>query len=126
MSLVSCGNEAEIETEVRYSVYENDGIDTVSFYMTSDINADGEWEYEIGDSDLFEIFHTSEETNEIGNFFNKTEASYKTLVLKPLSEGKTVITFSLDRKSEIFEYNVAITKDSSGIFRVKIERLETN
>ena len=118
--LTSCNNDLDVVTDVKYSVYENDGSDMISFYMTSDIDPYGIWEYTIGDSDIFEVFHTSDETKEYGNLFEKREASYPTLILKPKSEGKATVSFSLTSSEETREYNIEVTKDTSGILRIKI------
>lgn len=123
-SLTACGEDKEIVTEVKFTVYENDGTDFISFYMTSDVKPLGVWEYTISDSKLFETFLENEETNDYGTFGWGGTASYKTLVLKPVAEGNATITFNLTEGDQKQEFSVNVAKDDSGIFRIKCEEVK--
>lgn len=123
-SLTACGEDKDIVTEVKFTVYENDGTDFISFYMTSDVKPLGVWEYSISDGKLFETFLETEETNDYGTFGLGGTTSYKTLVLKPVSEGNTAITFNLTEGDAKKEFSLKVAKDDSGIFRIKCEEIK--
>ena len=123
-SLTACGEDKDIVTEVKFTVYENDGVDFISFYMTSDVKPLGVWEYNISDKAMFETFLETEETNDYGTFGLGGTASYKTLVLKPVSEGNTTITFNLTEGDAKKEFSLKVAKDDSGIFRIKCEEIK--
>lgn len=109
---VSCKDEIEIETNVKYTVYENEGTDMVSFYMTSDKEADGEWRYSADGLTCLEVFYEGDQTEE--------NASYRTLILSPSAEGEDTVTFTLDDGRK-YEYLVKTAKDKTGIMRITVE-----
>ena len=124
LSLTACGQDKDIVTEVRFTSYENNGSDIISFYMTSDVKPFGVWEYALSDSKMFETFHESEETNDYGTFGLGGTASYKTLVLKPISEGNATVSFNLTEGDKKQEFSIAIKKDDSGILRIKCDEIK--
>ncbi len=119
LGVTSCGTDVSVNTEVRNSIYEIKESDMISFYMTSDVKPNGVWDYSIEGS-IFEIFDETEETKKYGTF-GRQSASYKTLILRPTEEGEAKITFVLQKTGETKEYNLAVTKDENGIFRIKAE-----
>lgn len=119
LGITSCGTDINVVTGVKNTVYENDGSDMISFYMTSDEKAYGEWEYS-SEGEVFEIFAETEETKNHGSFGTK-KANFKTLILKPVSEGSAKITFTLEKTGEVTEYNLTVAKDENGILRIKTE-----
>lgn len=127
-SLASCEKSKTntILTETRFVVYENDETaqktDMISFYMTSDVEPYGKWQYDVSGLKHLFVFYEAEDGGEYGTFFDGGEASYKTLILKPASEGEDIVTFSLEN-GEKNEYSVKVSKDKDGIFRVKAERI---
>ncbi len=123
-SLTACGEDKDIVTEVKFTVYENDGVDFISFYMTSDVDPLGVWEYNISDNKMFETFLETEETNDYGTFGLGGTASYKTLVLKPASEGSATISFNLTEGDQKKEFSLKVAKDDSGIIRIKCEEIK--
>ena len=116
--LTSCGNEDEIVTEVRFTVYDNGDGDMISFYMTSDTEPYGVWESSVENAQLFETFHSSNETNDYGLLGWGGTASYKTLVLKPVSEGETVVSFKLTEGDKNYKFSVKTVKNDD---KFKIE-----
>ncbi len=117
----SCGkDDDEVVTSVRFSVYEKDGTDMVSFYMTSDTKPYGVWEYTI-ENELFEIFDENEETNDYGLFGMGGTASYRTLILTPVKEGEATISFKLTEGDMKHSFSVKVTKDGDSF---KIEAKE--
>lgn len=128
LSLASCGKSDEkIVTDIRFVVYENEEngqtTDMISFYMTSDIEPFGTWQYNVSGLKNLSVFHESDESNEYGNFLDKGEASYKTLILKPTSVGVDTLSFALEN-GETRDYKIDITKDKNGIFKIKAELLK--
>ncbi len=118
-SISGCGNDKDIVTEVRFTVYENSGRDMVSFYMTSDVEPFGVWNVSIPESSGFKVFHESDETNDYGTFGMGGSASYKTLILEPVTEGETTVSFALSKGDKTQEFNLKVTKDDSGMLRIK-------
>lgn len=124
--LASCGKSDEkIETDMRFVVYEHEEseqiTDMISFYMTSDIEPLGRWQYDASGLKNLSVFHESEETNDYGNFLDGGEASYKTLILKPISVGVDTLSFSLEN-GEKRDYTLIVSKDENGILRIKAEK----
>lgn len=123
--LVSCGEDKDIVTDVKFSVYDNGDGDMISFYMTSDTSVYGSWNHTFND-DNFEVFFESEELKDYGSFGNKTTASYKTLILKPLGEGEANISFSLTQGDKEYEFSLKVEKDENGSLRIKAEEASTD
>jgi len=125
--LTSC-QELEYTTGVTYKVYENgEGenlTDLISFYATSETSKDGKWEYSLESEGIFEEYLSNEETKTK----SKVSVTYGTFILKPVSEGETVIAFDLkDSESNIKEtvyYTLTSAKDEDGIFRITAELKE--
>lgn len=113
--LTSCGDDIEVDTEVKYTVYENEGSDMISFYMSSDVNQSGEWEYSLSEIKCFDVFYESAE--------EKSNASYKTLILKPNAETEEAITigFTLTESDGRQEFKVSVKKDENGILRITVD-----
>ena len=111
VSLTSC-QEDEITTEVRFTCYDNGDGDMVSFYMTSDLKPFGTWEYSIENKEIFEVFLDNEQTNDYGLFGWGGTASYRTLVLKPIDQGESDISFNLTNGDMKYKFSVKITKDN--------------
>jgi hypothetical protein len=119
LDVTSCATEINVETGVKNSVYELDGSDMISFYMTSDAKPFGVWDYSL-DGNVFETFAETEETKDYGNF-GSDQANYRTLILKPTEEGSAKITFILEKTGEKKEFDLTVTKDENGILRIKAE-----
>lgn len=118
VSLAGCGSDLEVEAEIKYSVYENDGADKVSFYLTSDIEKDGKWQYTLDGLTNLAVFETNTQTAE-------DIAEYTTIILKPVGEGEETLSFTLN-DGRVCEYLVKIKKDSSGIFRITVSSTKTD
>ena len=115
----------EIVTDVRFTAYDNGDGDMISFYMTADSDKDGKWEYSADEGeDVFKVFFESEELKDYGTFGMEGTASYKTLVLKPISEGEAEVKFSLTEKDSEKRFSVKVEKDDSGSFRIKAEEIQ--
>ncbi len=110
--LTSCGEEIDVVTEARYSVYENEGSDMISFYMTCDIDKDGKWIYSKDGLKCFDVYLETEETNE--------NAHFQTLILKPTKEGEADVILSLE-DGRYCEYIVTVKKDDNGILRITVK-----
>lgn len=128
--LVSCEeNDYTIITNTRFVVYENDETaditDMISFYLTSDIKPYGKWSYDASGLKSFAVFHEADDDVEYGSFWDGGEASYKTLILKPVAEGEETITFTLE-KGEKQEYRIKAAKDEDGIFRIEAELISSD
>lgn len=116
--LTSCGeDEIQAEADIKYSVYENEGTDMVSFYLTSDIEKDGQWEFSHQDLTTINLAHDLDELQD--------NAYYRTLIFKPIAEGEEELQFSLTNGTSQC-YTVNVSKDDSGIFRITITPTETN
>lgn len=121
----SCGkDDLDVVTGVTYTVYELDGSDMISFYMTSDQKVYGDWSYSIDESGIFEVFLENRETKEYGKMKNKGVAVYSTLILKPMSEGEGNISFTLSAGDMKYEYKLSTSKDENGIMRIKAEEIK--
>lgn len=112
IALTSCGEEIDVTTEIRYSVYENEGSDMVSFYMTCDIDKDGKWIYSKDGLTCLNVYLETEETKE--------NAHFQTLILKPTKEGEADVIFSLE-DGRYCEYIVTVAKDDNGVLRIKVK-----
>ena len=119
LGVTSCGTDINVETGVKNTVYELDGSDMISFYMTSDVKPFGVWDYSL-DGGVFETFAETEETKDYGALGSRS-ANYKTLILKPTEEGSAKITFILEKTGEKKEFDLTVTKDENGILRIKTE-----
>lgn len=119
LGVTSCGTDISVETGVKNTVYELDGSDMISFYMTSDVKPFGVWDYSL-DGNVFETFAETEETKEYGTMGSQS-ANYKTLILKPTEEGSAKITFILEKTGEKKEFDLTVSKDENGILRIKAE-----
>ena len=111
-ALSSCGKDDDIVTEVRFTCYDNGEGDMVSFYMTSDVNSFGKWEYSIENKEIFDIFMDSEQTDDYGLFGWGGTASYRTLILNPTDEGESTVSFNLTDGNMKYDFSVKVTKDS--------------
>lgn len=118
VSLAGCGNDLEVEAEIKYSVYENDGADKVSFYLTSDIEKDGKWQYTLDGLTNLAVFETNTQTAE-------DIAEYTTIILKPVGEGEETLSFTLN-DGRICEYLVKVKKDNAGILRITVTSTKTD
>ncbi len=119
LGLTSCGDEISFVSGVKNTVYENDGSDMVSFYMTSDAKSEGIWNYTL-EGENFEIFAETEEIKKHGSF-DSQKASFKTLILKPTDEGSAKIVFECDKNGDTKEYTLTVTKDENKVLRIKVE-----
>ncbi len=111
-ALSSCGKDDDVVTEVRFTCYDNGEGDMVSFYMTSDVNSFGKWEYSIENKEIFDIFMDSEQTDDYGLFGWGGTASYRTLILNPTDEGESTVSFNLTDGNMKYDFSVKVTKDS--------------
>ena len=84
----------------------------VSFYMTSDVNSFGKWEYSIENKEIFDIFMDSEQTDDYGLFGWGGTASYRTLILNPTDEGESTVSFNLTDGNMKYDFSVKVTRDS--------------
>lgn len=112
--LTSCGEDeatTNVDAEIKYSVYENEGSDMASFYLTSDIEKDGQWEFSHQELKTLSLAHDLDEL--------QNDAYYRTLIFKPNSEGEDVLTFTLANGTSR-EYLIKVSKDDAGIFRIKV------
>ncbi len=109
LTLVACGEEKEVEVGVKYSVYENEGSDMISFYMTGD---GSKWQYALAEDSIFEIFYDPTEEND--------GVYYQTLVLKPKSEGEETLTFTLEEQGDRV-YEATVKKDKDGVLRITVK-----
>lgn len=109
--LTSCSKTLEVETGIKYSVYENDGKDMVSFYLTSDVDRDDVWKYDLKNIEALkvEFIDTTTESN----------ASYITVALSAKAEGEDILTFTLDNGTEK-EFLVKCKKDDNGVLRITV------
>lgn len=111
--LTSCGeDEIQADAEIKYSVYENEGSDMVSFYLTSDIEKDGQWEFSHQELKTVNLAHDLDELQD--------NAYYRTLIFKPKAEGEDILTFTL-ANGTAREYLIKVSKDDAGIFRIKVD-----
>lgn len=112
--LTSCGEDeatTNVDAEIKYSVYENEGSDMVSFYLTSDIEKDGQWEFSHQELKTINLAHDLDELQD--------DAYYRTLIFKPKAEGEDTLTFTLANGTSR-EYLITVSKDDAGIFRIKV------
>ena len=111
--LTSCGDpEIQADAEIKYSVYENEGSDMVSFYLTSDIEKDGQWEFSHQELKTVNLAHDLDELQD--------NAYYRTLIFKPKAKGEDILTFTL-ANGTAREYLIKVSKDDAGIFRIKVD-----
>lgn len=122
--LSGCGTGEDIVTEVRYTAYDNGDGDLISFYMTSDIDSYGKWEYSLDNSDMFTYFFDSEKTEDFGIFGKDGTVSYRTLILEPIAEGETTISFSLTQGETEYQFSIKVEKDENGLMRIKAEEIK--
>lgn len=114
LCLSACGeDEKEIRAEVKYSVYEKEKTDFISFYLTADPDRHGEWSCSFGEKNTLLLLEQLEST---GN-----GAKYTTLILKAVAEGEDIFGFTLE-DGRAFEYLVKVKKDDSGILRIAVTK----
>jgi uncharacterized cupredoxin-like copper-binding protein len=109
--LTSCSKTLEVETGIKYSVYENDGKDMVSFYLTSDVDRDDVWKYDLKNIEALKV--------EFINTTTESNASYITVALSAKAEGEDILTFTLDNGTEK-EFLVKCKKDGNGVLRITV------
>lgn len=109
--LTSCSKTLEVETGIKYSVYENDGKDMVSFYLTSDVDRDDVWKYDLKNIEALKV--------EFINTTTESNASYITVALSAKAEGEDILTFTLDNGTEK-EFLVKCKKDDNGVLRITV------
>ena len=85
----------------------------VSFYLTSDIELEGQWEFSHENLKTLTLAHDLDELQE--------DAYFRTLIFKPIAEGEDIIAFNLTNGIK-HEYVVTVSKDEAGIFRIKIAK----
>lgn len=117
LTLSSCSlKEDDFETDITYTVYNLGGSDMVSFYLTSDKEVYGVWEYDTATLTCLEINFVSDENT------GDDDASRITLALKPIKAGKDKLSFSLSSggskiKPRTFNLEVA---EVDGNFKINI------
>lgn len=109
--LTSCGEDLDVTTEIKYSVYEHEGSDMVSFYLTADTDAESDWSYSLSELTALEVYHKTAESEQ--------NAAYTTIIFKPKAEGEDILTFNLENGGEC-QYLVKTAKDESGIIRITV------
>lgn len=123
ISLVSCGDNNDIITDVKFSIYDNGNGDMISFYTTSEKGVYGQWEYTIDNSQLFTYFHDSQNEKDFGKLLEKKTAIYRTLILQPIAEGEAIISFKTNSNEKQYNFKLTITK-KDGVFRIKGEEIK--
>ncbi len=118
------GDESDIEAEVKYSVYENEGVDHVSFYLTADTDTDGEWSCSFGEMNTLSILEKNEVERKSAKILGLFElggngVKYTTIICKAKAEGEDICTFTLN-DGRVCEYLVKVKKDDSGILRITV------
>ncbi len=117
-SFCSCKEDIDLQTGVTYSAYSKDESGSienyVSFYMTSNKETEGVWEYTIEGDDIFETIDDNEENKE----FKDGIANYKTLILKAKAEGCADITFSLGSAKR--SYSIVVDKTSEDKMEMQV------
>lgn len=117
LTLSSCSlKEDDFKTDITYTVYNLGGSDMVSFYLTSDKEVYGVWEYDTATLTCLEINFVSDENT------GDDDASRITLALKPIKAGKDTLSFSLSSggskiKPRTFNLEVA---EVDGNFKINI------
>ncbi len=118
LSFCSCKKKIDLETGVTYSTYvleENGKKESyASFYMTSNKETEGVWEYEIKGDDILEIIESNEENKDMKGGV----ANYKTLIVKAIEQGNADITFTLG--DEQFTYSVNSDKTAENVYTIQI------
>lgn len=108
----SCGNEDEIVTDVKFTIHSTEENGTlISFYMTSDTEPMGFWEYSLENEEIFSEFFFNEQTNEYGFLGKGGIGSYKTLILKPIKEGTTSISFNLTKGEKKYSFSLTAKEE---------------
>ena len=120
---VSCHNDDEISTDVKFSIYDNGNGDMISFYTTSEKDVFGQWEYSLDNPELFTYFHDSKNEKTFGKLFNEKTALYRTLILEPIAEGETFISFKTNHNEKFYNFKLTVTK-KDGIFKIKGEVIQ--
>lgn len=124
-SLVSCGENAEHPTEIKYSA-SNEAL----YFHTSCTTVTGSkkgWNFQIEDESILQNSDGSGEVLDDNFLFIKRQIRRETLIFKPIAEGKTKLTFSLSGfilSETKYEYDVTVTKDSFGKLIMKVEKSE--
>ncbi len=119
--LTACGENEDIITDVKFSVYESNGSDMISFYTTSETEVNGKWVYSLDNSQILTVFHDTENEETFGKLFEKKTASYRTVILQPIAEGETFISFKTSKGEAEYSFKLTVTKDTDGILRIKVE-----
>lgn len=119
--LTSCGENEDIVTNVKFSVYESNGSDMISFYTTSETEINGKWEYSLDNSQILTVFHDTESEETFGKLFEKKTASYRTIIFQPVAEGEANISFKTSKGESEYSFKLTVTKDKEGILRIKGE-----
>ena len=122
--LTACGENETIDTNVKFSVYESNGSDMISFYSTSETEISGKWEYSLDNNQILKVFHDTESEKNFGSFFEKKTASYRTIILQPVAEGEAFISFNTSKGESEYSFKLTVTKDKNDILRIKSENLE--
>ena len=108
----SCGNEDEVVTDVKFTIHSTEENGTlISFYMTSDTEPMGVWEYSLENEEIFSEFFFNEQTNEYGFLGRGGVASYKTLILKPIKEGTSSISFNLTKGEKKYSFSLTAKEE---------------
>ena len=117
LTLSSCSlKKDDFETDITYTVYNLGGSDMVSFYLTSDKEVYGVWEYDTATLTCLEINFVSDENT------GDDDASRITLALKPIKAGKDTLSFSLSSggsKIKPRTFNLEVTEEN-GNFKINI------
>ena len=109
--LSACADTSEPVTEVKHSIYQKNGRDYISFYLTAP-EAAGVWTNSLGESGLLGMIESREVVQE--------KARYTTLILESRSEGEETFVFTL-ASGKSFEYLLKIQKDEDGILRITVK-----
>ncbi len=122
ISFCSCKEKIDLNTGVTYRTYtmgEGSGVESyASFYMTSNKETEGVWEYTIEGDDAIKIIESNETNKEMKGGI----ANYKTLVVKATSQGFVDITFKLgDRKTV---YSLVIDKTVDEVLEMNVFEVE--
>ncbi|MBQ9847766.1 MAG: hypothetical protein IJO64_01740 [Clostridia bacterium] len=123
LGLSSCSFTEKPETDLEFVVYENNGTDMISFYMTSIIDNEGVWDYYVDSMYCIKEFHNSEETKEFGFMGMGGTASYKTIIFKPVAVGEQEIQFRLNN-ADARIFKLKVTADKDDIYRIKCEEIK--
>ncbi len=121
--LTSCSKDENISTDVKFSVYDANGGEMISFYTTSEKEIYGEWEYSSDNPQLFTYFHDSKNEQAFGKLFEKKTASYRTLILQPVAEGEANISFKTEHGDKQYNFKLTVTK-KDGVFKIKGEEIK--